>query len=116
GSPLCLLPLLVWTVAVQLEHGAGPVGWTLPLLVVVSGGVWLARARQGREGLAFTGYAGAGLSGLSAIFLAMIPVLLPSTVHGSFDITVQSAGHSTETLRVATRITLAALPVIVCYR
>src|SRR5699024_10362132 len=115
-APLCLLPLLVWTVAVQLEHGAGPVGWTLTLLVVVSGGVGLARARQGREGLAFTGYAGAGLSGLAAIFLAMFPVLLPSTVDGAFDITVQSAAHSTYTLGVMTVITVVALPVIVCYQ
>lgn len=115
-APLCLLPLLVWTVAVQLERATGPVGWTLTLLVIVSVVFGLAQARRGREGLAFTGYAGTGLFGLAAIFLAMFPVLVPSTVDSAFDITVQSAAHSTYTLGVMTVITAVALPVILCYQ
>ncbi|AWH95388.1 cytochrome d ubiquinol oxidase subunit II [Dietzia alimentaria] len=115
-APLCLLPLLVWIAMVQFEHGAGPAGWTVALLAVVSGGVGWAQARAGREGLAFTGYAGTGLFGLAAIFLAMFPVLLPSTIDSAFDITVQSAAHSTYTLGVLTVITVVALPVILCYQ
>ena len=86
------------------------------LLAVVSGGVGWAQARAGREGLAFTGYAGTGLFGLAAIFLAMFPVLLPSTIDSAFDITVQSAAHSTYTLGVLSVITVVALPVILCYQ
>lgn len=116
AAPLCLAPAAVWAVWVQLEHGGNPLSWTLIGLAVLGGSLGWLRARQGREGLAFAGYAAFGLFGTAAIFAGVFPKVLPSTVAPAFDLTLMNASSSPYTLGVMTVITAVSLPIIIGYQ
>ncbi|GAA1421115.1 cytochrome d ubiquinol oxidase subunit II [Agrococcus citreus] len=116
AAPLCLVPAAVWAVWVQIEHGGNPLSWTLVGLAVVGALRGWMRARQGREGLAFAGYAAFGLFGTAAIFAGVFPKVLPSTVDPAFDLTLMNASSSPYTLGVMTVITAVSLPIIIGYQ
>ncbi len=113
---VCLAPAAVWAVWVQLEHGGNPLSWALVVLAVVGGAFGWVRARQRREGLAFTGYAAFGLFGTAAVFAGVFPAVLPSTVDPAFDLTLMNASSSPYTLGVMTVITAVSLPIIIGYQ
>ncbi len=114
-SPIALLPILGWILVVQFETG-GVVSWLLvvaALVCLVLG--WLS-ARRRQEGRAFIGFSACLALGAGAIFAAVYPVVLPSTINPAFDLTVSNASSSSYTLGVMTVIACAALPVILAYQ
>jgi len=115
-APLCIVPAVAWAVWVQIEHRAALTSWALVIAAVLAAVVGWISARARREGLAFLGYAGFGVLGVAAVFAAMFPRLLPSTIDPAFDLTIWNTANSPYTLAVMTVITLVALPAILVYQ
>jgi len=114
-APVALIPMAVWAVVVQLRHGSA-VGWGLTVVAVAAALLGWIAGRRRREGLAFTGVAGFAAAGAAGIFAAVYPVVLPSTISASFDLTIANASSGPYTLGVMTVITACALPVILGYQ
>ena len=114
-APIALLPIVGWVLLVQFRSG-DPVSWSLVALAVVAVVLgWLA-ARVRREGWAFLGFAAFLVFGAAAIFEAVFPVVLPSTINPAFDLTIGNAASGDYSLGVMTVITGCALPVILGYQ
>lgn len=114
-APVALLPIVGWVLLVQFQTGS-LVSWILVALAVPAVVLaWLA-ARRGREGWAFAGLAAFLALGVAAIFTAVYPVVLPSTIDAAFDLTVANASSGDYTLMVMSIVTGAALPVVLAYQ
>ena len=70
----------------------------------------------GREGRAFAGLAVFVAAGAGAIFAAVYPVVLPSTLDPAFSLTISNASSSDYTLTVMSIVTAIFLPVIIAYQ
>lgn len=114
-APVALLPIAGWAILVQLDGGT-VLSWVLLALAVVAGVVGWLFARVRREGWAFTGFAAFGALGAAAIFAAVFPVVLPSTIDPAFDLTIWNAASGGYTLQVMTVITAISLPFILGYQ
>ncbi|MGN6326699.1 cytochrome d ubiquinol oxidase subunit II [Pseudolysinimonas sp.] len=114
-APIALIPLAVWAVVVQLRDGSA-VTWGLTIVAVGLAVLGALAAHRRREGIAFVGIAGFAVAGAAGIFAAVYPVVLPSTVSASFDLTIATASSGPYTLGIMTIITACALPVILGYQ
>ena len=114
-TPLALLPIVVWVLAVQLRTGS-PLTWVL-VLVAVAAVLWgMSSGRAGREGRAFAGVALFLVAGAASIFAAVYPVVLPSSINPAFDLTVDNASSGAYTLMVMTWVTAFGLPLVLAYQ
>jgi cytochrome d ubiquinol oxidase subunit II len=114
-APFALLPIVGWVLLVQVQTG-NLASWLLVGVAVVAGVFgWLASRRR-REGRAFLGFSGFLVAGASSIFVAIYPIVLPSTVDAAFDLTVSNASSSDYTLAVMSVVTGVALPVVLAYQ
>ncbi|HEY4269344.1 MAG TPA: cytochrome d ubiquinol oxidase subunit II [Galbitalea sp.] len=114
-SPLLLLPLTAWVLLIQVEHGK-PLTWALvPITVAAAVFGWLG-ARSGHEGRAFIGFAAFLALGAASIFGAVYPVVLPSTISHSFDLTIENASSAPYTLAVMSVVAAFGLPVVIAYQ
>ena len=114
-APVALLPITGWVLLVVWRTG-DVASWVLTgaaVVAVVLG--WIA-ARAGREGWAFTGIAAFAALGAAAIFVAVYPVVLPSTIDPAFDLTIANAASGEYTLGVMTAVAVAGLPVVLLYQ
>ncbi|OAX53047.1 hypothetical protein A5N15_12295 [Rothia kristinae] len=75
-----------------------------------------AFARAGRDGAIFAGSAVFLIAGAAAVFLAVFPVVLPTTLAGGADLTVTSAASSQYTLKIMTIVGCFGLPVLFLYQ
>ncbi|MGO2002677.1 MULTISPECIES: cytochrome d ubiquinol oxidase subunit II [Micrococcaceae] len=113
--PVALAPMALWAILVVV-----PTGKVIPLVLVVLavvGGLagWLAN-RRGAEGWSFA-YSGAFLmAGVSAIFVAVFPVVLPSTIDAAFNLTVANASSSEYTLGLMSVIAAFGIPLVLLYQ
>ncbi|WP_066516970.1 cytochrome d ubiquinol oxidase subunit II [Curtobacterium ammoniigenes] len=115
ATPIALLPIVIWVLAVQLRSG-NMGSWSLVVVAVIAVVLgWLA-ARAGREGRAFAGIATFIGAGAGSIFAAVYPVVLPSTVNSAWDLTVSNAASGSYTLGVMTVVTLIGLPLVLLYQ
>ena len=76
---------------------------------------WLS-AKAGREGRAFAGLSLFIAFGALAIFTALYPNVLPSTLDASHSLTIANASSSEYTLGVMSVVGLMGLPVILVYQ
>ena len=114
-APVALLPIAGWAILVQLNTG-DVLSWVLLALAVVAVvAAWFA-SRARREGWAFTGFAAFGALGAAAIFAAVFPVVLPSTIDHAFDLTISNAASGSYSLGVMTVVTGVALPFVLAYQ
>ncbi|MBP2436732.1 cytochrome d ubiquinol oxidase subunit II [Microbacterium amylolyticum] len=116
-APVLLLPAAAWALWVQFAHGGGTwLSWALVALAVAGLlTTWFA-ARGRREALAFLGCSGFIVGGAGAVFAAMFPWVLPSTLDEAFGLTVWNASSSTYTLTVMTIVAAIGLPIIIGYQ
>ncbi|EPR75853.1 Cytochrome d ubiquinol oxidase subunit II [Leifsonia rubra CMS 76R] len=114
-SPVALLPIVGWVLAVQFQNGT-PVTWGLVVLAVIAVVFGWMSARAGREGFAFIGIAAFLLAGASSIFAAVYPVVLPSTLDSAFDLTISNAASGEYTLMVMSVVTGFGLPLVFLYQ
>lgn len=112
---VALLPFFAWIIDIQLRHGNLP-SWILALIAAVCGIAGWRYAGRGREGRAFLGIMLFLLAGLAAIFSAVYPVVLPSTLNRSWDLTVTNAASAPYTLIVMSFVTAFGLPLVLLYQ
>ncbi len=113
--PLLILPLAAWAIWVQVTTGEWWTWAVLGLAVAAAAGAWIA-ARAGREGWAFTAFAGFLVLGAVSIFAAAYPVVLPSTIDPAYSLTVENASSSPYTLGVMSFVALFGIPVVLAYQ
>lgn len=114
-APVALLPLVAWVLIVQW-NGGKLITWIPILLAVVAVVIAWFSARAGREGRAFAGFAVFLGLGALAIFAAVYPLVLPSTLNRAWDLTVSNASSGSYTLGVMSIVTACALPIIMAYQ
>ena len=114
-SPVALLPIVGWVLAVQFTTGT-VITWGLVVLAVVAVVYGWTAARAGREGRAFAGIAAFLVLGAASIFAAAFPVLIPSTIDSAFDLTVANASSGAYTLGVMSVVTAVGLPLVFVYQ
>ncbi|EHK88406.1 cytochrome d ubiquinol oxidase subunit II [Saccharomonospora azurea] len=113
--PLALLPLFALLLLVQWDEG---ITWTLlPVLAVpVAGLVALWRLLLGREGQAFAALGVVIAAAAVALFGALYPDVLPSTLDPANSLTVDSASSSPYTLTVMSWVGLFGAPAVLVYQ
>ena len=114
-TPVLLLPIVAWVLLVQVQSG-DLWSWGLVVLAVVAVVLAWLSARAGRDGRAFAGFATFLGLGAASIFLAVYPVVLPSTIDPAFNLTVSNASSGDYTLLVMTIVTAFGLPLVLVYQ
>lgn len=110
-SPIALLPIVGWVLAVQFQSGT-VMTWALVVVAVVAVVFAWISARAGHEGRAFVGLAAFLIAGASSIFAAVYPVVLPSTLDPAFNLTISNAASGEYTLSVMTVVAAFGLPIV----
>ena len=107
---------LVWTV---FQHLDSPTLWIIVFCSVIAAvsliGAWIANA-VGREGWAFTGNATAIVFALLAIFMAMFPYVMHSSVDPAYSMSIEGAASSQRTLELMTWVAVFTLPLVLAYQ
>jgi len=114
-SPVLLLPIVAWVLALDFTTGNG-ISWLCTILAVVAVLIAWISAKGGREGRAFAGLSVFLAFGALAIFTAMYPNVLPSTLDPAYSLTIANASSSEYTLGVMTFVTCLGLPVVFVYQ
>lgn len=113
--PLLLLPMVVWVLGVQIRNDTL---WTwLPIVGAVVAIVlaWMSM-RQGAEMRAFLGTGLFLVLGVVAIFGAVYPTVLPSTIDRRWDLTIANASSSAYTLKIMSFVALFGVPLVLVYQ
>lgn len=113
--PVLLLPLVGWVLIVQFDSGNRLTWALIGVAVLAAAFAWL-RARSGHEGQAFTGMAVFLLAGVDAIFTAVYPVVLPSTLDPAWNLTIDNASSSPYTLKVMSIVACFGVPMVLAYQ
>jgi len=114
-APVALLPIVGWVLVVQFMNGKVYTWALIAVAVVAVIWAWLS-ARVGREGRAFIGMAIFLVFGAASIFASAYPVVLPSTLMPSWDLTISNASSGDYTLGVMTVVTAFGLPLVFLYQ
>ena len=114
-APVLLLPIVAWVLALDFTTGNG-ISWLFTILAVVAVLIAWISAKGGREGRAFAGLSVFLAFGALAIFTAMYPNVLPSTLDPAYSLTIANASSSEYTLGVMTFVTCLGLPVVFVYQ
>ncbi len=103
---------LVWT-----NVNTGNVGsWVLSVLAAVALVVGLLAIRAGREGIAFVGTFATIALAVWALFVALFPDVMPSSIDPAYSLTAANAASSTLTLQIMTAAALLFTPVVLAYQ
>ncbi|MBF0808969.1 cytochrome d ubiquinol oxidase subunit II [Rothia nasimurium] len=114
-SPLLVLPVIVWVIYMQVTTGNG-ISYALTVLAVLAlAAAWFFASRRS-EGKAFSGFAVFVGFGVLAIFLALYPNVLPSTLDEAYNLTIANASSSEYTLRVMSWVGLFGIPILLVYQ
>ena len=107
---------LGWTVVQHVgSETAGVIALCSAIAAIGLIGAWIANFR-GREGWAFTGNALGIVFALLAIFMAMFPHLMRSTIDPTFSMSIEGAASSQQTLELMTWLALLTLPLVIAYQ
>jgi cytochrome d ubiquinol oxidase subunit II len=114
-APFALLPLLVLLLMVQLRFGSV---WTWGASIVVAMAALGAYGRLllRREGQAFALMGVAVAATVAALFGALYPDVLPSTLDPAWSLTVAGAASSPYTLTVMTWVAAFGTPAVLVYQ
>ncbi|WP_404285645.1 cytochrome d ubiquinol oxidase subunit II [Glutamicibacter arilaitensis] len=113
--PLSIAPLLLWSLVVLLGQRS-PIAWglfALALATVCS--AWIS-GRSGHEGRSFIALGITLLAAVAAIFVAVFPVVLPSTIDAAFDLTIENASSSPYTLKLMSIVAAFGVPLVLAYQ
>jgi len=114
-APVGLLPLLVLVVVAQVRSGAEWTWLAAFAVVVAAVGAWL-RLEAGREGQAFALLGIMLGAAVLALFGALYPNVLPSTVDPAYALTVADTASSPYTLTVMTWVAGFGAPAVLVYQ
>jgi len=110
---------LAWTEAAYRTTGhPGTAATSIALAALAALGLAgaVAANRGGREGLAFTGNAVAIVAATGALFTALYPRVLPSTISAAYTLTTANASSTAKTLMVMTVVAAIFLPLVLLYQ
>jgi cytochrome d ubiquinol oxidase subunit II len=114
-APVGLAPLVLLTVVAQLRSGAEWTWLAVSVVFVAAIFAWL-RLDAGREGQAF-GLLGAALAAaVLALFGALYPNVLPSTLDPAYSLSIMDAASSPYTLKVMTWVAAFGAPAVLVYQ
>ena len=113
--PLLLLPIVLWVLYMQVTTGNG-ISWLCTILAVFAVLFAWISARSSREGRAFAGLSLFMAFGALAIFTALFPNVLPSTLDAAHSLTIANTSSSEYTLGVMSVVSGFGLPVIIVYQ
>jgi cytochrome d ubiquinol oxidase subunit II len=115
GGPVALLPLVALLLLIQIRYGS-PWAWAVVGVILVAAVGALLRLYAGREGQAFAllGVAVAGT--VVALFGALYPNVVPSTVDPAHSLTIAETASSSYTLTVMTWVALFGTPAVLVYQ
>ncbi|WP_029088662.1 cytochrome d ubiquinol oxidase subunit II [Brevibacterium album] len=114
-GPLLLLPLVAWVLLVQSASGT-VWSWACVAVACLAAAVSWLRLRRGAEKTAFLAQSVFLAAGVTAIFAAVFPVVLPSTLGAGSDLTIHNASSSAYTLGVMFWVALVGVPVVLAYQ
>ncbi|MBK0421163.1 cytochrome d ubiquinol oxidase subunit II [Leucobacter sp. CSA2] len=107
---------LIWTI---LQHLQSETLWAIiacsAIAAVALIGGWLANF-AGREGWAFTANAAAIVFALLAIFMALYPNLMHSSIDPAYSMSIEGAASSQKTLELMTWVALIVMPLVLAYQ
>ncbi|CCH27462.1 cytochrome d ubiquinol oxidase subunit II [Actinosynnema sp. NPDC047251] len=114
-APVALLPLVVLLLVVQIRFGS--VGtYAAAIVVALAAFGALARLALRREGQAFALMGVAVAAAVVALFGALYPNVLPSTLDPAFSLTVANTASSPYTLTVMTWVAAFGTPAVLVYQ
>jgi cytochrome bd ubiquinol oxidase subunit II len=114
-APLGLAPLLALAVLAQVRAGADWT-WLAVFAVLVAAVIAWLRLAEGREGQAF-GLLGVALAAaVLALFGALYPNVLPSTVDPTYSLSIAEAASSPYTLTLMTWVAAFGTPAVLVYQ
>ncbi|MFB9777984.1 cytochrome d ubiquinol oxidase subunit II [Brevibacterium otitidis] len=114
-APVLLLPLVAWVIIVQVMNG-GILGWILIVVAAALAAVMWMQIRGGAEKPAFIAQALFLAVGVTTVFQAIYPNVLPSTIDESFSLTVSNASSSGYTLTVMLVVAIVFVPIVLVYQ
>lgn len=107
---------LIWTIVMHLDSDYA---WAIiacaGIAAVALIAAWVANLR-GREGWAFTGNVVAIMFALLAIFMALFPNLMHSSIDPAFSMSIEGAASSQKTLELMTWVAGITLPLVLAYQ
>lgn len=112
--PIYLLPTVIWAIAVLMRY---PKVMAWGVFAIAGFGLvfaWVSSSRR-QEGLTFTGMVIFIVFGVGAIFTALFPNVLPSTVNEAYNLTITTASSSDYTLSIMAIVTAIFLPLVLAY-
>ncbi|GAA3687790.1 cytochrome d ubiquinol oxidase subunit II [Arthrobacter ginkgonis] len=113
--PVALLPMAAWALLVAAGNGK-TLPWLLLAAAVLAAGWAWAAARAHHEGRTFIALGLFLVLGVAAIFLAVYPNVLPSTLDAAFNLTVANASSSPYTLRLMSIVAAFGVPMVLAYQ
>lgn len=90
--------------------------WILSVLAAVALVVGILATRMGRDGVAFTGTFATIALAVWALFAALFPDVMPSSIDPAYSLTAQNAASSPLTLQIMTVAALVFTPVVLAYQ
>ncbi|MGX7823645.1 cytochrome d ubiquinol oxidase subunit II [Actinokineospora sp. 24-640] len=114
-GPLALLPLFALLLVVQLASGELWT-WVAAGLALAAAMTAFTRLRLGREGQAFAALGAVIAASVVALFGALHPDVLPSTVDSAFSLTIAATASSPYTLQVISWVALFGMPAVLLYQ
>ncbi len=114
-APFALLPLLVLLLVAQVRSGSVWT-WAAAILVALAAFAAMARLALGREGQSFALMGLTIVAAVVALFGALYPNVLPSTLDPAFSLTVANAASSPYTLTVITWVAAFGTPAVLVYQ
>lgn len=115
AAPIVLLPLVVLLLVVQVRSGS-PWTWAASTIVVLAAFGAMARLVVRREGQAFALMGLTVVGTVVALFGALYPDVLPSTVDAANSLTVGNTASSPYTLTVMTWVAAFGTPAVLIYQ
>lgn len=115
-TAVAAVAFLVWTYDVRgdAEHLGWYVGLAALAALALVGG--LAANLVGREGLAFAGTALTIALAVAALFVALFPEVMPSTLDGGTSLTTTNAASTDYTLGIMTWVAVLFTPIVIGYQ
>lgn len=112
AAAVLAVAFLAW--AHDLRGDTASVAVAIGAAVALVGG--LVANRMGREGWAFLGTAVAVALAVASLFVALFPVVMPSTLDPAWSLTTSNAASSAYTLKVLTVIAGVSTPLVMLYQ
>jgi cytochrome d ubiquinol oxidase subunit II len=115
AGPVALLPLVALLLVIQIAYGKPWLWAVVAVILAAAVAAWL-RLRAGREGQAF-GLLGVAVAGtVIALFGALYPNVVPSTVDPAYSLSIAGTASSSYTLTVMSWVALFGTPAVLVYQ